>query len=58
MPHSTKSPAAKAAKPRINRSISFPAAVHDYVTRRAQAENRSFNFIVNECLAKAHRRVR
>ena len=45
---------AKAGKPvsRINRSISFPVAMHEYVTRRAERESRSFNWVVNDCIAK------
>lgn len=37
---------------RINRSISFPAALHEYVARKAAKEQRSFNWIVNDLVQK------
>lgn len=43
---------------RINRSISFPLALHDYVARKAVKEQRSFNWIVNDLVQRELSRAR
>lgn len=37
---------------RVNRSISFPLSLHEFVTQRAKLERRSFNWIVNDLIEK------
>lgn len=43
-----------AKKPgRITRSISFPLEVHALITKRAAEQRRSFNWVVNDILARS-----
>lgn len=43
---------------RINRSISFPANLHAYVTQKASKERRSFNWIVNDLIQRELQKAR
>lgn len=52
MPQATTTQTRTKPRTRINRSVSFPADAHAFVTREAKRQKRSFNYIVNDFIQK------